>query len=269
MTGTLKLMCVLAHPDDECLGTGGVLARYTAEGVETYLVTATRGEHGWWGEEKDYPGPAALGQIREAELRASAQALGLREVNLLDYMDGALDQAEPAQAIAKIVGHLRRVKPHVVVTFGPEGAYGHPDHIAISQFTSAAIVAAADPYYPGPALSEAHRVAKLYYTEETQELMDVYVSVFGDMVMHIDGVERRPLAWPEWALTTRVDTEAHWRTVWQAVLCHRSQLPGYSKLERIPEAQHKALWGSRTFYRAFSLVNGGRVLETDLFAGLR
>src|SRR5574341_1465404 len=140
MTGALKLMCVLAHPDDECLGTGGILARYEAEGVETYLVTATRGEHGWWGEEKDYPGPEALGQIREAELRASAQALGLREVNLLDYLDGALDQAGPAQAIAKIVGHLRRVRPHVVVTFGPEGAYGHPDHIAISQFTSAAIV---------------------------------------------------------------------------------------------------------------------------------
>jgi LmbE family N-acetylglucosaminyl deacetylase len=48
-------MCVLAHPDDECLGTGGILARYAAEGAETYLITATRGEHGWWGEEKDYP----------------------------------------------------------------------------------------------------------------------------------------------------------------------------------------------------------------------
>jgi hypothetical protein len=87
--------------------------------------------------------------------------------------------------------------------------------------------------------------------------------------MHVDGVERRPQAWPPWALTTRVDTGAHWRTVWQAVLCHRSQLPGYSKLEHVPEAQHKTLWGSRTYYRAFSLVNGGRALETDLFAGLR
>jgi LmbE family N-acetylglucosaminyl deacetylase len=262
-------MCILAHPDDECLGAGGILARYAAEGVGTYLVTATRGEHGWWGDENDYPGPEALGEIREAELHAAAQALGLQEVNLLNYVDGALDQVEPAQAITQIVAHLRRVRPHVVVTFGPEGAYGHPDHIAISQFTTAAIVAAADPHYPGPQLSEAHRVSKLYYLEETQDLIDVYVSVFGDIMMRIDGVERRPQVWPAWALTTRVDTETHWPTVWQAVLCHRSQLPGYAKLAEVPEAHHKALWGNRTFYRAFSLVNGGRALESDLFAGLR
>ncbi len=265
----LRLMCVLAHPDDESLGTGGILARYAAEGVGTYLITATRGEYGWWGDEKDYPGPQALGQIREAELRASAQALALREVKLLDYIDGQLDQAEPAEAIAQIAGHVRRVKPHVVVTFGPEGAYGHPDHIAISQFTTAALMAAADPNYATSTPGEAHRVSKLYYMEEAKELLDVYVSVFGDLVMHVDGEERRPAAWPVWALTTRVDTAAYWRTVWQAVSCHRSQLPGYSKLEHLPEEQHTALWGSRSFYRAFSLVNGGRKIELDLFEGLR
>lgn len=262
-------MCVLAHPDDECLGTGGILARYAAEGVGTYLITATRGEYGWWGEEKDHPGPQALGRIREAELRASAQALGLREVSLLDYVDGQLDQAEPAQAIEKIVGHIRRVKPHVVVTFGPEGAYGHPDHIAISQFTTAALIAAADPSFPGPTPSEAHRVSKFYYMEDTQSLFEVYVSVFGDMVMHVDGVERRPTTWPRWATTTQIDTAAYWRTVWQAVLCHRSQLPGYGKLQYVSEEQHTILWGSRTYYRAFSLVNGGRQIEHDLFTGLR
>ena len=68
----------------------------------------------------------------------------MREVSLLDYHDQHLDRADPREAIAGIVGHLRRVRPDVVVTFGPDGAYGHPDHIAISQFTTAAIVAAAD-----------------------------------------------------------------------------------------------------------------------------
>ncbi len=105
--------------------------------------------------------------------------------------------------------------------------------------------------------------------EDTKELLDVYVSVFGDLVMHVDDVERRPAAWPHWAHTTRIDTAAYWRTVWQAVSCHRSQLPGYSKLEHLSEEQHTALWGSRSFYRAFSLVNGGRKIEDDLFAGLR
>src|SRR6185369_4728895 len=143
----LKLMCVLAHPDDESLGTGGTLAKYAAEGVETYLVTATRGEHGWWGEEKDYPGPNALGKIREGELLAAAQALGIREVNFLDYIDGDLDEADSKEAVAKIVSHIRRIQPDIVISFGAEGGYGHPDHIAISQFTTAAIVASADVNY--------------------------------------------------------------------------------------------------------------------------
>src|SRR5437660_2087592 len=120
MTDQLKLMCILAHPDDESLGTGGILARYAAEGVETYLITATRGERGWYGDEREHPGLDVLGRTREAELRAAAEVLGIREVHFLDYIDGDLDQAHPAEAIAKIVGHLRRVKPDVVVTFDAE-----------------------------------------------------------------------------------------------------------------------------------------------------
>jgi len=85
MPEQLRLMCVLAHPDDESLGNGGTLAKYAAEGVATYLVTATRGERGWPGAAHENPGPAALGAIREAELRAAAEVLGIQEVNFLDY----------------------------------------------------------------------------------------------------------------------------------------------------------------------------------------
>ncbi|MGH6636006.1 MAG: PIG-L deacetylase family protein [Gammaproteobacteria bacterium] len=137
MVEQLKLMCVLAHPDDESLGTGGTLAKYAAEGIETYLVTATRGERGWTGNEQDNPGLEALGKTREAELLAAARVLGLREVKFLDYVDGDLDQSDSLQIVARIVGHLRRVKPQVVITFGPDGVTGHPDHIAVSQFTTA------------------------------------------------------------------------------------------------------------------------------------
>ena len=155
-------MCVLAHPDDESLGTGGALARYAAEGVETYLVTATRGERGRFGNGSERPGPDIVGQTREAELRAAASELGLREVKFLDYPDGALDTVNPAEAIQKIAGHLRRIKPHVVITFSPDGAYGHPDHIAISQLTTAAIACAADPSFRTPsATGGPHRVSKL------------------------------------------------------------------------------------------------------------
>jgi LmbE family N-acetylglucosaminyl deacetylase len=262
-------MAVLAHPDDEALGNGGVLAKYATEGVETYLVTATRGERGWPGAEADNPGLAALGSIREAELLAAAQVLGIRQVDFLDYVDGDLDQADPAEAIAKIVSCLRRVRPQVVLTFGPAGVYGHPDHIAISQFTTAACVAAADASYAGAADLPPHAVAKLYYMCMPRDLADVYVAVFGDLVMRIDGVDRRVVVDEDWAITTRLDTSPYEDTIWKAVFCHTSQLPAYSRLEQVPEQYRKVIWSQESYYRAFSLVNGGRAGERDFFEGLR
>ena len=264
----LRLMFVLAHPDDETLGMGGAIARYAAEGVETYLVTATRGEKGWFGAPEAYPGPEALGRIREAELRAAAGVLGLRDVHFLDYIDGELDEADHDEAIGKIVQRIREVRPHVVATFAHDGLYGHPDHIAISQFTTAAVVAAADPTYPAGG-SVPHRVAKLYYRAMHNDDVARYERAFGELVMEIDGIERRSPGWEPWVITTHVDAQDHWRRVWQAVQQHRSQLPAYERLRELPEDFHRDMWGKQTYYRVFSTVNGGRALETDFFAGLR
>ena len=96
----LRMMCVMAHPDDESLGVGATMARYKAEGVEIHLVTATRGERGWFGAPEENPGLEALGSMREAELRAAAQVLGLQSLAFLDYIDGDLDQANAAEAAA-------------------------------------------------------------------------------------------------------------------------------------------------------------------------
>src|SRR6478609_824308 len=147
MNSALKLLAVLAHPDDESLGFGGTFAKYAAEGMETYLVTATRGERGRFGPRGERGDPAEVGRLREAELRAAAAVLGIREVSVLGFPDGAVDKEPAAAAIRAIVTHIRRIQPDVVVTFGPEGAYGHPDHIAVSQFTTAAAVCAADSGY--------------------------------------------------------------------------------------------------------------------------
>jgi LmbE family N-acetylglucosaminyl deacetylase len=267
MPEPLKLLCILAHPDDESLGNGGLLARYAAEGVSTYLITATRGERGWTGPAEQNPGLEALGRIREAELHAAAAVLGLHEVVLLDYIDGDLDQADPLTIIAELAVQIRRIRPQVVVTFDPHGAYGHPDHIAICQFTTAALVAAADDAYP--AAGPPHPVAKLYYMAEGRDLMRLYESVFGEIVMPVDGVDRRFVPWEDWAATTEIDATAYWEQVRQAVLCHQSQLPEYSKFTALPPDQQRVLWSHARYYRAYSLVNGGRAPETDLFAGLR
>jgi LmbE family N-acetylglucosaminyl deacetylase len=271
MTPPLRLMAVLAHPDDECLGFGGTLAKYAAEGVHTSLVTATRGEAGRFRglpHGDGHPGAEALGRIREAELRAAAAVLGVRDLALLGYRDQELDRADPREAVGRIVTHLRRVRPQVVITFAPDGAYGHPDHVAICQFTTAAVVAAADPGFaaeaPGP-----HAVSKLYYLAWPDAAHAAYEEAFRKLVSHVDGIERQASPWPDWALSCVIQTREHWETVWRAVSCHESQVTAYEKLSHLSAESHEALWGWQSFYRAFSLVNGGRARERDLFEGLR
>lgn len=271
----LRLMAVLAHPDDESLGLGGVLARYAAEGVETTVVTATRGERGRYRGERDgplHPGLEGLARIREAELRAATRVLGVREPILLGYPDGALDQADPREAAARIAACMREARPDVVLTFAPDGAYGHPDHIAISQLTGAAIVAAASAHAgaaDGRSGTKPHPVSKLYYIAWPATTWAAYQSAFKKLVSVVDGEERQASPWPGWAITTTIDTRAHVETAWRAVACHESQIASYERLKELSPAQAAAVWGEQTFYRAFSRVNGGRARETDLFEGLR
>ena len=267
MNKRLKLLAVLAHPDDESLGFGGTLARYATEGVDTYLVTATRGERGRFGSLGKGGDPAEVGRVREAELRAAAGVLGIREVSILNYPDGALDQVDAATAIRAVVSHIRRIQPAVVVTFGPEGAYGHPDHIAISQFTTAAAVCAADCAYADSL--PPHRVRKLYFLAWRSSKWQAYQAALRKLTSMVDGVERQAAPWPDWAVTTEINTAASWQTVWEAVCCHQTQMSIYEKLGDLPDQQQEALWGSQEFYRAYSSVNGGRKPETDLFEGLR
>ena len=270
-----RLMAVLAHPDDESLGVGGTLAKYASDGVDVFLLTATRGENGRYRGHRpgapEHPGATTLGNIRESELRAAASRLGVREVSLLGYRDGCLDRADPRQIVGRIAGHLRRVRPDVVVTFGPDGAYGHPDHIAISQFTTAAIVAAGDPEYKGLAIESGlhtHSVSKLYYLAWPQSTWAAYESAIGTLSSEVDGVLRRATPWPDWAITTEIDARSVWSTVWRAITCHESQVAGYGRLKALSPESHEALWGRQSYYRAFSTVNGGRTRETDLFEGI-
>src|SRR5215831_4704938 len=141
---TLKLLGVLAHPDDESLGFGGTFAKYAAEGVDTFLITATLGERGRFGPRGERGYPAEVGRVREAELQSAAAVLGIKEVSTLRFPDSALDQIPASVATRVIVSHIRRIQPDVIITFGPDGAYGHPDHIAISQLATAAAICAAD-----------------------------------------------------------------------------------------------------------------------------
>lgn len=268
----MKLMAVLAHPDDESFGVGGTLAKYAAEGVEVSVVTATRGDRGRFRGHRPgdagHPGAAALAEIREAELRAAGSVLGVRDVRVLGFHDQELDGVEPREAVGRIVQELRSIRPEVVVTFGPDGAYGHPDHIAISQLTTAATVVAADASFP-TAGAAPHSVSKLYYIAWPQSAWTAYEAAVNQLSCRVDGVERHANPWPDWAVTTLVDARSVWPTVWKAVCCHVSQVAGYGRAKDLTSEQHQELWGAQSFYRVFSAVNGGRDRETDLFAGIR
>ncbi|MBV6394581.1 MAG: Mycothiol S-conjugate amidase [Anaerolineales bacterium] len=266
----LTLLCIFAHPDDESMGMGATLAKYAAEGIETHLVCATRGERGWFGPEEQNPGPGALGQLREGELRRAADALGMTTVHFLDYIDGDLDQADPVEAIGKIVTLIRSIQPQVIVTFPPDGNYGHPDHIAIGQFTQAAIVCAADASYADAKNLPPHRISKLYYMVDGENFIHFIAPLMGDMTFIVDDQTRSETAWKEWMITTRVEMSAHCATALRAIKCHQSQLATLGPLADAPEEMvAQALTMQGAFYRAFSLVNGGRKVETDLFEGLR
>jgi LmbE family N-acetylglucosaminyl deacetylase len=254
-------MAVLAHPDDESLGCGGTLAKYASEGVETFLLTATRGDSGRYrgyppGDAR-HPGRSQLARIRETELQAAAAVLGIHEVSLLEYRDQELDRADAPEIVAAIAEHLRRVRPDVVLTFAPDGAYGHPDHIAISQFTAAAIVAA------------AAAVKKFYFIAWPESTWTLFQKAFRQLVSTVDGLERRVTPWPDWAITTEIDARRFWQTTWRAISCHESQVTAYERLQTLTPDEHEALWGRQSFYRVFSAVNGGRARETDLFEGVR
>jgi len=140
----MTLFLSFAHPDDETFLTGGVACKYSAAGAKVVLSTATLGESGKPGN-PPVCSPADLPATRERELRRAVEILGIAEVHLLGHRDRELASASPDRLRDQLVGLLRRHRPEVVVTFDPNGANLHPDHIAISRFTSDAVAAASDP----------------------------------------------------------------------------------------------------------------------------
>jgi N-acetyl-1-D-myo-inositol-2-amino-2-deoxy-alpha-D-glucopyranoside deacetylase len=150
-----RIVVIFAHPDDEGL-IAGTLAHYHAEGAQVTLICTTKGEAG---EISDDALASAdnLGSVREAELRCSCNVIGISELHLLGYCDSGMDgtpenekttafiQADPDEIRFKLVELLRKIRPHVVITFEPLGWYGHPDHIATGRFASEAYHLAGDP----------------------------------------------------------------------------------------------------------------------------
>lgn len=235
-TGPSALLAVFAHPDDESFAIGGTLAKYAAEGVKVVVVSATRGEAGV--SDLDAVEAAAL---REAELRQAAAELGVSRVVFLGYSDGGLADVDPDEAVSRLMALLRELRPQVVVTFGPDGISGHPDHVTISRWMTTAF----------DALEEADAPRRLYY---------VAPSPATQQGCQVDSMLPLP------ADAVGIDVGAYLEAKARAMQAHASQEPPYPG-DPAQEAQKLAC--HEWFVLARSYLPPGADSRDDLFAGLR
>lgn len=162
----IRFLCITAHPDDEAGNFGGTLALYAARGVETHVVCLTAGTAAR--HRGDAKTNEELAALRRQEFSASCKRLNVTSGEVLDYPDGKLAQIELQQVVGELVLRIRRIRPDVVLTFGPEGGVtAHPDHAMAGVFASIAFQwAAREDRYPEQLRDSitAHRSRKLYYS---------------------------------------------------------------------------------------------------------
>lgn len=130
------ILTVWAHPDDETYLAAGLLAAARDAGNRVVCLTATRGERGT-PDPRRWP-PDRLAQLRERELADALHVLGVREHAWLGVADGGCADVAVSDAVARLAPHVERVRPDTIVTFGPDGITGHPDHQAVSRWVDAA-----------------------------------------------------------------------------------------------------------------------------------
>src|SRR5881392_2225520 len=189
------LLVVMAHPDDESMGAGGLILRHTRAGVATNLICATYGEAGWMGKP---PGAKQedLAEIRAGELEQAAAALALKGVELWDYPDGGVPSSDQQQITQRIWEQISKFRPRAVVGWGPDGGYGHPDHIAMGAFTDAAVGAMTEGDLPALYHIAVDRPLAAFYAEamrltgtanglrlQAQDNVDVVIELDADEVM--------------------------------------------------------------------------------------
>ena len=142
--GRCRLLGVFAHPDDETFCAGGTFARYAGQGAEIMVVSATRGQAGQI-RDAAAGNRRTIAAVREAELRLACERLGITRVRCLDHVDGTLSDTGFSALVDEVTEIIREFRPDIVITFGPDGGYGHPDHVTISAVTTAACQRAAGP----------------------------------------------------------------------------------------------------------------------------
>lgn len=271
------LLACFAHPDDEAFGTGGTIAQYASLGYEVVLVCATRGEVGEISD-PSLATPETLGEVREGELRCAADTMGVRELIFLDYRDsGMAGSAEnndprafinaPAQRVVEqLVRIIRRVKPQVVITFEPNGGYGHPDHICIHQHTVTAFHAARDGRQ-FPDLGNPWGASRLFYTAIPRSFFKQMRKYLEMSELNMDQFQlllQDGMGWPDEQVHVTIITKETIDAKWAALECHRTQFGPGNLFRLLPEEITKELMSKEYFSLAWPEPGPGLHL-TGLF----
>jgi LmbE family N-acetylglucosaminyl deacetylase len=232
-----SILLVFAHPDDESFGVSGTIKKYTQRAVPVDLICATRGEKG---ARVDVPENIDTGTAREAEVRAAAAIIDIRDIYFLGYIDGELEKADANEVMNKIADVMRRVQPEIVITFGPDGISGHSDHIAVGKAATEAFKRLS---------AEGRGPRKLYY-----------VTIAQSAVPNADdfGVATRPDE--EVTLSTDISEFLDFKI--QAIAAHRSQKDAREFIEVLKEGLASGFAQKEYLYLALPRSNHK---EIDLF----
>ncbi len=272
MNGTV--MSIFPHPDDETFISAGVMAAAVARGIPVTVISATRGEAGE-SSIAGLDGPDDLGAIRERELRDAMQQLGVSDVRFLDYrdsgMEGSAEAAHPRafvqasidEVAAKLVTLIRAIRPGIILTFGPEGVYGHPDHLHIHEATTRAVVAAADPAVKDDADAEPWETPALYFGTAPREQMLAMRERPNSPLASISERALANLGVPRDEITHIIDTRAWTSQKRAAFAAHTSQSGEGGPLDQNSTGDLEQWIGWEHFVRA-SLPWAADSASTDL-----
>lgn len=265
----LTLMAVHAHPDDEVTSTGGVLAKYAAEGVTTVVVTCTDGRcgDGPGGVKPGRPGhdPEAVAATRRRELEASCAELKVAHLETLGYHDsgmmgwdtnrkpGSFWSAPVEEAARRLAALIDKYRPDVLLTYDENGGYGHPDHIQVHRVTLAAI-----------ALAHVDRVYMSVLPRSAMHAMGERMRELGIGLDEPGSGEAQPEGWPDEEITTWIDVADVLEQKYNALSAHASQGDGAFFLS-LGRETFATVMGVEAFVR----IGGAGARETDLFEGLR
>jgi len=268
--GTLLL--VHAHPDDEAISTGGVMMKAADGGHRVVLVTATRGEAGEIHNMDEAASRPRLGEIRTKELDTASRILGVSRGEFLGYRDSGMvgtpenddprsfHQAPLSEAAQKLAAILREEKPEVVVTYGEDGVYGHPDHVKAHFVTNAALDLMLR-------ASESWTPKKLYYTAIPRSMMQAFIDQMPEEARQQQNSNMRIAGTPDELVTTRVDVSQYTARKRQAFAAHVSQNDPNSWFATMADQIYELAFGTE-YYQLARGKPGSALPEDDLFSGI-